>query len=626
MGGIFGIVSRDRDGQIDPADVDAMARGLGPGDGDGDRYRRLRGIVLGTRTSGRVCGGVAEALVREEPVVVAFHGSLYGAGGPITRGLLEQGRVEALLQLYLREGPDFIGRLRGDFAVAVWDGARDTLYVATDRFTVHPVLYYWDGARLVFASRMASLLACPSTVKVSVDPEAIVDVVGSSVIPAPRTIFREVRKIPAGHLLEHHGSQVRVRAYWDVDFRRPAERIGDLAAAVKAGFTEAVAIRLQGDTPFDTVGTFLSGGIDSSTVTGVVTGLASRPIKACSVGFAESRFNEIDYARISARHFGADHAEYFVTPEDVGNALPVILDAFDEPFANASAIPTYYCAKLARARGVDVLYAGDGGDELFAGNARYAAQRLFDYYGRVPGWMRRRVVEPLVALAADRSGLWPFVKGKKYIRRANIPYPDRLYSYDFLAETPLRTVFDESLVAMLGESYDPFALLRQYYFQAPASTELDRQLYIDLKLAIADNDVMKVTRMAAAAGVTVRYPFLDHRFVELAASVPARLKMRGRRLRTFFKDAYRDVLHPDTLRKQKHGFGLPIAVWLRTDRQLNAMMHDLVLGPHAVQRGYFKRSTLEAIVRQHHRDSSSPYGPILWNLMVLEAWHQAVRW
>ena len=615
MSGIFGLVSRHGDVHIDDSDCDAMRRSLGAGDRDQDRQYRWGGGVLGAVSRSAEPADIAEGTLHGARIVVAFHGTLYP----------NRETAGAVLEAYRRDGPDFPKRLRGEFAVAIWDGARQVLYLATDRFAVHPLLYYWDGTKIVFASRMKSLLACPSLVKPSIDPEAIVDVVGSSVISAPKTIFRELKKISAGHLVEFRDGQMSTRPYWDVDFSHPDSDSKRLAPALRSALADAVAVRLRGDAPADRVGTFLSGGVDSSTVTALVSQLAGRPRKAFSVGFAEAGFNEIDYARISARHVQADHAEYFVTPEDVARALPIVLNAFDEPFANASAIPTYYCAKLAREHGVDVMYAGDGGDELFAGNERYATQRLFDYYGRVPMWTRR-YMEPLVKAGADRLGWSPLVAGKKYIRRANIPYPDRLCSWAFFSETPLSGVFDDGFVELLGKSFDPYGALRQYYRQAPATTELDHQLYIDLKLAIADNDVVKVTRMADAAGVSVRYPFLDHPFVEFAASVPAVMKMRGRQLRTFFKDAYRDVLHPDTLKKRKHGFGLPIATWLRTDRHLNEMMHDLVLSPHSVQRGYFKRSALEHIVQEHGRDQSSYYGTILWNVMILEAWQRTAGW
>jgi asparagine synthase (glutamine-hydrolysing) len=240
----------------------------------------------------------------------------------------------------------------------------------------------------------------------------------------------------------------------------------------------------------------------------------------------------------------------------------------------------------------------------------------------IPAWLRKPIVEPLVFSLADRLKRGILVMAKKYIQRANIPYPDRLSSYGFLKVVPMAEMFEGSLLEVIGREYDPSAPVSFYYFQAPARSELDRQLYIDLKLAISDNDLFKVTRMTEAAGVTVRFPFLDHRLAEFAVRVPAHIKMPGRKLRAFFKETYSDLLPTATRAKKKHGFGLPIPVWLRTDRQLNEMMTDLVLGPRSLQRGYFRKRTLEELVERHKTDETSFYGTALWNLMILELWHR----
>jgi asparagine synthase (glutamine-hydrolysing) len=360
--------------------------------------------------------------------------------------------------------------------------------------------------------------------------------------------------------------------------------------------------------------------VDSSTVTGVLTQVAGKPIKSFSIGFDEARFNEIQYARIAARAFGTEHHEYFVTPQDVLYALPLLLEGFDEPYGNASAVPTYFCAKLARDYGVDVLYAGDGGDELFAGNERYAVQRLFDYYYCIPAWLRQSCVEPGVLALAQRWNWTLLHKGQKYIQRARTPYPERLCAYSVFEVIPMADLLTDHLLETLAGSYHLHAPVHYHYGQAQAQSELDRQLYVDLKLAIADNDLLKVTRMTEVAGVCVHFPFLDHRLAEFAATVPARIKMRGRKLRSFFKNAYADILPQEILTKQKHGFGLPIPVWLRTDKALNDLMHDLVLGPRTLQRGFFRKHTLEQLVKSHKTDETSFYGTMLWNIMMLEAW------
>jgi asparagine synthase (glutamine-hydrolysing) len=311
-----------------------------------------------------------------------------------------------------------------------------------------------------------------------------------------------------------------------------------------------------------------------------------------------------------------------VTPQDTYDAIPILLEAFDEPFANASAVPTFFCAKLAKEHGVDVLYAGDGGDELFAGNERYAVQRLFESYHVVPGWIRRRILEPIVFALADRTNLGVLTKGKKYIQRANIPYPDRLFSYGLFKVIAMPEVLDDGLLEAVGAGYDPDQPLRDHYRQAPARSELDRQLYIDLMWTICDNDLFKVMRMTEAAGVTARFPLLDHRLAEFAARVPADIKMPGRKLRAFFKDAYTELLPAEIRAKKKHGFGLPIPVWLRTDRRLNEMMQDLLLSPRSVQRGYFRKRAVEKLIECHRSDDTSFFGTILWNLMAIELWHR----
>lgn len=231
-------------------------------------------------------------------------------------------------------------------------------------------------------------------------------------------------------------------------------------------------------------------------------------------------------------------------------------------------------------------------------------------------------MKPLVFALADRLKGEIFVKAKKYIQRASMRYPERLSSYGFFKVVPMTELLEDSLLETIGKCYDPYAVVNFYYSQAPARNDLDKQLYIDLKLAISDNDLFKVTRMTEAAGVTVHFPFLDHLLAEFAATVPANIKMRGCNLRSFFKKAYSDLLPLETRTKKKHGFGLPIAVWLRTDKLLNEMMHDLVLSPRGVQRGYFRKKALEELVERHKTDETSFYGTALWNLMVLELWHR----
>jgi asparagine synthase (glutamine-hydrolysing) len=581
---------------------------------DGDRLALVARGAPGYRT------GLLTRREGDSVLALAFHGLLVGGSGDAD----SLRPLEALFATLAARGSDAIAGLRGEFALAFWDGRDGTLHLATDRFRIQSLLLSDRPSRFLFASRMASLLASPVPLDPTVDLASLLDVVGASIIATPRTIFREVEKVPPGHHVTVRDGRVESRPYWDLDFtRKESASPEELAAVTRDALEAAVADRLHGDAAGDRFGAFLSGGIDSTTVTGLLTRRRGGPVATFSIGFGEQGFDELHYARVAARAFGSRHTEYRVTPRDVAAAAEVVATAFDEPFANASAVPTYVCARLAREHGVDALYAGDGGDELFAGNERYASGRVFERYDRVPALLRKPLLTPAIRALGTLLPFPLFVKAKKYVQRASLSPAERIVSYGFWNVVPPRRFVEGDLLQAARE-YHPYAMLLRYHDEARAVTALDRQLYLDLKITISDNDVIKVTRACERAGVAVRFPFLDERVVDAAQRVPASLKMRGGELRAFFKDAYRDLLPPEIREKKKHGFGLPISLWLRTDPELHAMMRDLVLGPTAGARGYFRRAALEDLIRRHAEDSTPYYGTVLWNLMVLELWHRRV--
>src|SRR5262245_3301707 len=508
-----------------------LALGATPGDRGAVATLIQEPVALAASVFGRHRGGVARGERDGRAIVIAAMGSFFDSAPA-------NGAAAFFLERYLDEGMAFVAQVKGEGVFAVWDGRTESLYLATDRFRVHSLYVADRPDQFVFGSRIGALFASPVPLPAVLRPEAIVDAAGPSIIPTPHTAFRDVMKVPPGQVLTHRAGKTTMEPYWRVDFRHPS-RAGEAALAkeLRTHFSEAIARRVREDGDPDRVGSFLSGGVDSSTVTGVLQQATGRAMKSFSIGFGEARFNEISYARIAAESMRAEHYEYFVVPRDVSEALPELLASFDEPYANASAIPTYFCARLARDHGVDVLYAGDGGDELFGGNERYATQRVFDSYTRIPAFLRRGVVAPLVGAMADLTKIGLFVKGKKYIRRAEMPPAKRLTSYDFFRIVPLEGFLTPEFLEEVGRAYDPGAALEALHDRAPGPTELDRQLYLDLHLTISDNDVVKVTRMTEAAGVTVRFPFLDRDLAEFAMAVPAGIKMRGRRLRTFFKGA-----------------------------------------------------------------------------------------
>jgi len=356
MSGICGIVFNDRNKQLVPDHLSPMVRASDFSD-QGEGFTTILGsTAIGARKSPGRLAGVAETTLHERPFALAFHGNLYNLGELFPLKERDLNPLSGLLELYIKEGIAFLQRLRGEFALALWDGQREILYLATDRFRVHPLFYYQDQEKLVFSSRMKGILASPFPIRRTINLEAVIHVVASSIIPTPKTIFEEVKIIPAGHLLTYRGGEVRTEPYWEVTFLHPSqESESALAQKFKGQLTEAISISLPTDKTSNHLGTFLSGGVDSSTVTGILTQLLKHPIKAFSIGFDEQRFNEINYARIAAKAFRAEHHEYFVTPKDTLDAIPLLIDAFDEPFANPSAVPSYYCAKIAKDHGVNVL-------------------------------------------------------------------------------------------------------------------------------------------------------------------------------------------------------------------------------------------------------------------------------
>ena len=368
------------------------------------------------------------------------------------------------------------------------------------------------------------------------------------------------------------------------------------------------------------IGAFLSGGTDSSTVATMLTAVHEPPPRTYSIGFAADEFNEMKYARITAQRLGAHAHEYYLTPEDVVAAIPIIARAYDEPFGNDSAVPTYFCAKMAHEDGVRVMLAGDGGDEIFGGNTRYAKQKVFEAYGRIPSALRRALIEPLAFALPGHEHIPPLRKLGSYIRQASVPLPDRLETYNFLHRLPFADVFEPDFLAAIDVE-EPLAMLREVYQRTDSASSLNRMMHLDLQLTLADNDLRKVSRMCDMAGIEVRYPLLDDDLVEFSGEIPVALKVKGLKLRYFFKHALRDVLAPETIAKTKHGFGMPFGLWLRDHAQLAELVHGSL---DAFQRrGILKPSYLQDLRRQHHSDHATYFGIMIWVIAMLECWFDA---
>ena len=566
-------------------------------------------LALGGSGSANLCTADASG------VLAAISGRAFWSDPELQRVAAEHGLAASLIPGYQRWGRGLLKHLHGAFSLAVIEPDRDMVLVAIDRIGIATLCYAIPRQGFVFASR-ADAVARHPWVRGEITPQGVFNYLFFHVVPAPETIFRGVRKLlPAQYALYRKG-EVETGFYWQLDYcDRAAVPVPELARQFRALLPEVVT-RACGE---GEVATFLSGGTDSSTVTGILAQLRNSPIASYSIGFNVDGFDEMDYARIAAERFEVQHRTYYVTPEDVFHTIPLIANAYDEPFGNASAVPTYLCANRAREDGVDVMLAGDGGDEIFGGNARYARQKVFEAYRLIPASVRKRLLEPLLGFRAFER-IPRAAKVMNYVRQARVPLPDRLESYNFLNREGLAEIFEPEFLAAISPE-QPFALMREVYERTASESAVNRMMHLDLKLTLADNDLRKVTRMCAVAGIDVRYPFLDEEMVEFSGRVPASEKVKRLRLRHFFKESLKEFLPHETITKAKHGFGLPFGVWLSGNKLLYELAGDSIL--KFGRRGWLRPAYLEGLVDHRMREHASYYGVMVWVILMLEQWLQA---
>jgi asparagine synthase (glutamine-hydrolysing) len=532
----------------------------------------------------------------------------------VAGGATDPSRARSWLRLYRVHGAAVASMVKGPYAVAILDFAQGRGVLAVDRFARESLCYAREGARLAFSNRAdrVPLVRAPE-----LEPQALFDYLYFHVIPAPRTVFRGVSRLPAGHALEANREGVRLQRHWVPCFEeeRPAP-IRSLAEEFRRLVREAVAREADGAA----VGCFLSGGTDSSTVTGMLQEVTGRPARSFSIGFDAAGYDEMAYARIAARHFGAEHHEHYLTPEELVEGIPRVAAHYDQPFGNSSVLPTYCCARLAASAGVERLLAGDGGDELFGGNARYATQKLFALYETIPAPVRRRLVEPLLLDSTAFARLPLVPKAAAYVRHARLPMPDRLETYNLLARLGAEHLLTADFLASVDREA-PLAQQRAVYGASSAHALVNRMLEYDWKYTLADNDLPKVLGATALAGVQAAFPFLSEELVDFSLGLPPHLKVRGLKLRYFFKEALRGFLPEAILRKKKHGFGLPFGVWALRHPGLK----DLAFGSLDAlgERGIVRKEFLRELIRIHLPQHPGYYGEMVWILMMLEQWFQA---
>jgi asparagine synthase (glutamine-hydrolysing) len=538
---------------------------------------------------------------------------------PELAALAKQQSLETAWQRAVSQHADQAAQgVEGGFAVGLQD-AQGRTFLAVDRFAqqtlCYRVLQTAHGAELRFSERADELAGKGSAEQADLDPQAIFDYLYFHAIASPRTIFQGVYRMPAGHCAWFENGQLTVKPYWMPRFEEPESPcFEELKAEFQALLESAVARQLDGGK----AACFLSGGTDSSTVAGMIRRAGKTPAATYSIGFEADGYDEMGFARIAAKHFHTEHHEYYVTPEDLVRSIAEVAQHYDQPFGNSSALPAYYCARMAKADGVSKILAGDGGDELFGGNSRYAKMRVFNWYQGIPPGLRSGVMEPL--LERTRLGSLPLLKkGASYVEQAKVPMPERLQMYNLLLRLGTAEVLTSDFLSRVNVAA-PAEHQRSVWAQAQTHSELNRTLAFDWRYTLAESDLPKVRETTKLASLAVGFPFLDDDLLNFSLKLPQHYKLKGLKLRWFFKEALRDFLPDEIITKKKQGFGLPFGVWMvRTPalRQLAQASLDS-LATRNIVRPSFIHTLLNTRLPEH----PGYYGEMVWILMMLEQWLQ----
>jgi asparagine synthase (glutamine-hydrolysing) len=522
------------------------------------------------------------------------------------------GLASGLLLAWHKHGTAVTARLRGGYAIAVVDTQKQSVFLAVDRFAIQTLCYHWDGQTLAFSDR-ADCVAAGGKV---LDAQAVFDYLFFHVIPAPRTIFRNVLRLPAAHSLLVDRRGTHLVHYWQPKFNEKANQPFPQARdTLKGLISAAVAEEVTGH---KRVGAFLSGGIDSSTVAGTMRQLGGTTVPAYSIGFEAEGYDEMEYARLAARHFGCEHHEYYVTPADLLASIPAVAQHHDQPFGNSSALPAYYCTRMALSDGCTKMLAGDGGDELFGGNARYAMQRFLNLYQSVPNGVRQ-MIEPLCGDNSVLRKVPGLRQAAGYVRHSKVPMPHRMQNLNLIMQLDPAKVLTADFLARIDIAA-PARNMQGTWDECQAPGIVDRILAYDWRYTLADCDLPKVRGAAEMAGVGVGYPLLADRLVDFSTTLPSNWKVRGFKLRWFFKEAMRGFLPDEIIAKKKQGFGLPYGPWLLRDPQLRELARASLYGLAA--RGIVQSTFVTSLLDQHLQEHPGYYGEMIWILMMLEQWLQ----
>ncbi len=627
MCGICGIFNFNSKKPVDKDLIQRMSDILKHRGPDDEGFYLERNIGLGVRRLAVIDLETGHQPVHneDETIWIVSNGEIYNFKD-LRKDLEKKGHkfytksdTETIVHLYEEYREDCVKHLRGMFAFAIWDERKRELFLARDRMGQKPIIYATFNNSLIFGSEIKSLLQVPE-IKREIDFKALDYYLTYQYIPSPLTIFQNMKKLPpASMLICNESGEVKIERYWDLSFHSKV-RISEeeYSQKILELLTEATRLRLISDVP---LGAFLSGGIDSSAVVGLMTQLTSQPVKTFSIGFEEEDFSELSYARIIARLFGTDHHEFVVKPQIV-DILPKLIWQYDEPCADSSTILVYYIAQETR-KYVTVALSGDGGDESFAGYERYRAHKIASYYEKLPRFLREKIVTKALSHFPEPAKRKSLLRRLKHFSQAISLSPEErnIYWHSYFNKEEKNRLYSQEMKERV-KNINSSDYLLEVYKKSDGKDFLDQTLFVDLMTYLPENILVKMDIATMAHSLEARSPFLDHKLMEFNATIPSNLKLKGLTSKYILKKALRGLLPVKILKRGKMGFGVPIGKWFR--KELKDYLKEILLDKRSLSREYFKRKRIEELVAEHV-SGRIDHGYRLWTLLNLELWHRVFK-
>jgi len=620
--GISGMMFHDRHRCVSMDVVRRMCRTLVHRGPDDEGYFSDRNVGLGMRRLNIIDLATGHQPISNENgrVWIVFNGEIYNYR-ELREDLIHKGHVfatnsdtETIVHAYEEYGLDCVSRLNGMFAFAIWDKDEQKLIIARDRLGVKPLYYFVNDRCVAFGSELKALLACPDVPR-TLDCTALDSFLTFEYIPAPLTIFEGVKKLLPGHVLVVEKGKVSTERYWNVSYDPVQMDQEECEQALWGLLKDAVRMRLVSDVP---LGAFLSGGIDSSAVVCLMSELMDQPVKTFSIGFDDPSYNELQYARRVADHFGTEHHELTIQP-NVVELVDHLMSFLDEPLADVSIFPTYLVSQLARQH-VTVALSGDAGDELFAGYDWYVAAKIERYYRWLPESLRKRVLPGMLNVIPPSSSKKGLVnKAKRFVEGAAGNEALQHFRWTmYMTEQTRRDLYSSCVKDLIGQT-NPESQFIDYLDEFPSAPSTWQQQYADLNTFLVDDVLVKVDRMSMANSLETRSPFLDFRVAEFAMRLPPQFTLRGLTSKYLLKQCFAKKLPHDILYRKKEGFSIPMKNWLRGP--LRPMMEDFLSSQRLKREGYFNPGFVERLKREHIQGSAN-HSHTLWPLMMFEIWQE----